>query len=228
MKSISVTLMKELDRKAIEEYKIPSIILMENAGIRTAGIIYEVYGQTLKKKSILIVCGRGNNGGDGFVIARHLMNKGYIINVVVLTDKNKIKGDPQVNLTIFERMGGSVIFTGSKQPDEKIKNLISESNLIVDAIFGTGLDRNVAEPIKAYISIINQSQKPIVSVDAPSGLHCDTGAVLGIAIKAHVTVTMAVAKKGFFINEGPHYTGKVYVVDISIPKKLIDEVSCEP
>ncbi len=223
MKTVTVAQMRELDRRAIEDYRIPSILLMENAGLRTADFIHKMYGQSIKGKTIMIICGRGNNGGDGFVIARHLMNKGYIVNVAVLSDKNKIKGDAQINLDIFERMGGYVIFIDVKDFNEKVKNIINDSEIIVDAIFGTGLDRDIEEPIKTNIKLINQSQKTVVSVDAPSGLNCDSGAILGIAVKSDATVTMASAKEGFFKGEGPSCVGKVHVVDISIPKKILDE-----
>ena len=224
MNTVTAKHMKELDRKTIEEYKIPSIVLMENAGIRTADIIHSQFGQLINNKSILVICGRGNNGGDGFVVARHLVNKGYIVHVIVLANKHDIKGDPLINLTILEKMKLPIYFTEGKKVNAETKERLAKSDLFIDAIFGTGLDRNIDEPFASYIDAINNSRKPVVSIDTPSGLDCDNGSILGIAIKAYATVTMAIAKKGFFIGEGPQYTGCVHVVDISIPKILIDAI----
>ncbi|MBU1863418.1 MAG: NAD(P)H-hydrate epimerase [Candidatus Omnitrophica bacterium] len=221
MRTVSVSEMKELDRRAIEEYKIPSIVLMENAGIRSVDFIDE-WCKKNNKASILILCGRGNNGGDGLVIARHLINKRYRVVTYILSPRKNLIGDPLTNLIVLENMRGVIHFSNEEGPDSSFYKAAGECDVIIDAIFGTGLDREIQEPIKTIISLSNNAGKPIISVDAPSGLQCDTGAILGIAVKAQYTVTMAVAKKGFLIGNGPECTGAVHVVDIAIPKRLLD------
>lgn len=218
MKTISIAKMQEFDRRAIEEYAIPSIILMENAGLRAADFILKRFYKALRKNKVVIVCGRGKNGGDGFVAARHLLNRGFFVSVFILSKREDIAGDSLVNLKILERMGSEIYFTNAQLPNASFKQEINNCALIVDAIFGTGLKREVDEPIKSYINYMNDSKKPIVALDIPSGLDGDNGRVRGAAVKAKYTVTFAFAKKGFFINNGPDYTGRLCVVDISIPK----------
>lgn len=214
--------MRELDRKAIEEYKIPGIILMENAGRNVAEEILKMLDDPQQTK-VAILCGKGNNGGDGFVIARHLHNHGISVNVFLVAKISDIlkDGDTGVNLQILLNM---------KIPVKEIldiasvKNILKELNncyILADALFGTGLSGDVREPFKTLINSINNLNKPIISVDIPSGLDCNTGKILGVAIKATKTVTFAIAKKGFYLNDGPGYTGKVIVSDIGIPKELI-------
>lgn len=217
MKTISIAKMQELDRRAIEEYAIPSIILMENAGIRAADFIMKRFYKSLRKKNAVIVCGWGKNGGDGFVVARHLLNCGFSVSVFILGEKEDMVGDSLINLKVLERMRCEVYFTKTELADTNFKQKTANCALIVDAIFGTGLKRDVDEPIKSYIDYMNNSKKPIVALDIPSGLDGDTGRVLGIAVRAKYTVTFAFAKKGFFINKGPDYTGRLCVVDVSIP-----------
>ena len=219
MKIVSIAEMRELDRRAIQDYGIPGMILMENAGLRAADLIKKWCRKPFAKKSIVIVCGRGNNGGDGFVIARHLLNHGFSVIVFVLGHREDITADPLTHWTILEKMACSLYFTGTSLPDEHFSQRINTCDFIVDAIFGTGLDRPIEDPTRAYISRMNHSHRPVIAIDTPSGLNCDTGEVWGIAVKARHTITMAVAKKGFFMNKGPAYTGIVHVVDISIPRQ---------
>jgi len=214
--------MRELDRKAIEEYKIPGIILMENAGRNVAEEVLQMIDNPRKAK-VAILCGKGNNGGDGFVVTRHLHNHCISVGVFLVARISDIvkDGDAGTNLQILLNM---------KIPVNEIfdipgvNNLLKELNgysTLVDALFGTGLSGEVREPFKTLIHGVNTLNKPIVSVDIPSGLDCNTGKVLGAAIKATKTVTFAIAKKGFYLNDGPGYTGKVIVSDISIPRELI-------
>ncbi len=223
--------MRELDRKAIVEYLIPGIILMENAGRNVAGeamsLLWHVRPPRTEVRpgvrKAAILCGKGNNGGDGYVIARHLHNSGISVTVFVVAKISGIlkEGDAAVNLQILLQMKISV----QELPDiAAIKNLAKELSgydVIIDALFGTGLSGEVREPFKTLINAANDSRKPIISVDIPSGLDANTGKVLGAAIKATKTVTFAVSKKGFYLNEGPAHTGDVIVTDISIPRELI-------
>lgn len=214
--------MRELDRKAIEEYKIPGIVLMENAGRNVAEEILKMLDDPQQAK-VAILCGKGNNGGDGFVVARHLHNHGISVDVFLVAKVSDIlkDGDTGTNLQILLNMKIPVKEILDIPSINNILKELKDCNMLVDALFGTGLSGNVREPFKTLINGVNTLNNPRVSVDIPSGLDCNTGKILGAAIKATKTVTFAIAKKGFYLNDGPGYTGKVIVSDISIPRELI-------
>ncbi len=214
--------MRELDRKAIEEYKIPGIVLMENAGRNVAEEVLQMIDNPQKVK-VAILCGKGNNGGDGFVVARHLHNHSISLNVFLVAKISDIlkDGDAGTNLQILLNMKIPVKEIFDIPGVNSILKELYNYNILADALFGTGLSGDVREPFKTLIGGVNNLNKPIVSVDIPSGLDCNTGKILGVAIKAAKTVTFAIAKKGFYLNDGPSYTGKVIVSDISIPRELI-------
>ena len=214
--------MRELDRKAIEEYKIPGIILMENAGRNVAEEVLQMIDDPHQAK-VAILCGKGNNGGDGFVVARHIHNHGISVDVFLVAKISDIlkDGDAGTNLQILLNMKISVKEILDISGVNSILNELNNYNILVDALFGTGLSGDVREPFKTLIDGVNNLNKPIVSVDIPSGLDSNTGKILGAAIKATKTVTFAAAKKGFYLGEGTSYTGNVTVTDISIPKDLI-------
>ncbi len=219
---------REIDRKAIEEYEIPGIILMENAGRNVAEEVFKMLAGT-EKARVAIFCGKGNNGGDGFVIARHLYNKGVDVSVYSTTEVSRAlsDGDASMNMKILLNMNLEI-----KELQEehigKIEKALHGYNVIVDAIFGTGLRGEVREPIRTLIAKINEADIPVVSVDIPSGLSCDDGSVLGTAVKATKTVTFVAAKTGFFQKSGKEYTGELIVSDISVPKELIEEHQKKP
>ena len=214
--------MRELDRKAIEEYKIPGIVLMENAGRNVAEEILKMLDDPQQAK-VAILCGKGNNGGDGFVVARHLHNHGISVDVFLVARVSDIlkDGDTGTNLQILLNMKIPVKEILDIPGINSILKELNGYNILVDALFGTGLSGNVREPFKTLIHGVNTLNKPIISVDIPSGLDCNTGKILGAAIKATKTVTFAIAKKGFYLNDGPSNTGKVIMSDISIPRELI-------
>ncbi|MEK7733086.1 MAG: NAD(P)H-hydrate epimerase [Planctomycetota bacterium] len=218
--------MRALDRKAIEEYLIPGIILMENAGRNVAGeamnMLRHVPGLPGARR-VAVLCGKGNNGGDGYVIARHLHNNGVSVKVFSVANISDIlkEGDAAVNLRILFKMKIPVQELSDIAAIENLAKELRGYDVIIDALFGTGLSGEVREPFKTLINATNDSHKPIISVDIPSGLDANTGKVLGTAIKATKTVTFAVSKKGFYLNEGPAHTGEVIVTDISIPRELI-------
>ena len=218
VKSVSVSEMQGLDRRAIEELGIPSIVLMENAGRCVSEVAIQMLGGAPGKK-IAVFCGTGNNGGDGFVAARYLVNKGAEVSVYIVGDKTRIKNDAKVNLNILEKMR---LLRSRSLPRAIARGSLAMTgvDLIIDAIFGIGLKGKVKEPAKGIIAGLNKNNAPIISVDVPSGLDADTGEVLGKAIKATKTVTMQFPKKGFCINQGPEHVGKVVAVDIGIPEEL--------
>lgn len=218
MKSITSQKMKALDRIAIKRYGIPSFILMENAGRGIADL-----AQTLvrKKARILVVCGKGNNGGDGLVSARHLTNRGFRVDVVLLGKLNELTDDARLNHQIVTKMGIPVL----KQA--RLKHLLKRADLVIDGIFGIGLTRTVEGIYRKVISLINSSRKPVLAIDIPSGLDSDSGKALGIAVRAKVTGTLGVAKCGLFLNDGPACSGNIKVIDISIPRELLSRYTTQ-
>ena len=212
--------MRELDRRAIEEYGIPGVVLMENAGRAAAHEVAKIIPRAAKRK-VLIFCGKGNNGGDGFVIARHLHNQGVAVKVYLTGSAAHLlegTGDAQTNLRIILNMGLGVreIHAAGDVPRRM------RAGVIVDALLGTGISGEVREPFRTIIRGINRSRIPVLAVDTPSGLSCDTGEVLGEAVIASRTVTFAAPKKGFFTKDGPRHVGKLVVADIGMPRELLN------
>ena len=209
---------REFDAWAISEMGIPSVVLMENAGKNCASVIIDML-ERISTDNVTIIAGTGNNGGDGFVIARHLYNASVKVRVVVLGDIDRIAGDARTNLVILEKMDIPVI---SIDLDEsvcrRIKELTSDSGLLVDAIFGTGLSGACREPYPVIIQCINGLGIPVAAVDIPSGLDCDLGVPTdGVnAIKAQLTVTFVAMKEGFVVGCASEYTGKVLTASIGI------------
>lgn len=203
-KTLSVLQIQGLDRWAIEKIGIPSLALMENAG---RGVAQEVYKKlkNRKRSSVVIVCGTGNNGGDGFVTARYLYNWGLKPSIFLVGNPAQLKSDALANYRVAQNLGIS------------FKKSVRSADLIVDAIFGVGLNRPIHEPYCGIIHAINTQGSYVVAVDVPSGLDGTTGEIYGICVKANLTVTFSALKKGFFKKHGPFYTGRHVVVDIGIP-----------
>lgn len=208
MRAVTALEMQELDRRAIEVFGIPSIVLMENAGRGVSEVALRMLNPASGKR-IAIFCGTGNNGGDGFVAGRYLAKKGLQLNVYIVGEKSRIKADAGINLNIMEKMG--IIAQEIAVPVD------IEADLVIDAIFGTGFKGKVKDPAASIISYLNKSDIPVLSVDVPSGLDADTGEALPEAVRARKTVTMQFPKKGFYIGKGPEYVGEVITVDIGIP-----------
>ncbi len=222
MKVATAEEMQELDRKAIETYRIPGIVLMENAGRGAAEVISKTFPD-LHKKKIAIIAGKGNNGGDGFVIARYLLNNGISVRIYLLTDPKGLRGDAETNFNVFHRMKGEVISVPSSKDYIKVKRDLERFDILVDGIFGTGLDAEVRGYYREVIDHLNTLQKPIVAIDIPSGLDADTGKPLGASIRASLTVSFGLPKIGLLIPPGIDYAGEVKVIDIGIPKRLVEE-----
>lgn len=213
--------MQTLDQMAIKELGIPGVVLMENAGFKVVENIQKMIGN-LQGKKFSIFAGKGNNGGDGFVIARHLLNAGAEAKVLLFADPNEIAGDARINLNILQKMGGSVLSVIRPNSLNLIKLTMAYTDLVVDAVFGTGFKGIVPAQTGEVFKIINASGKPVLSVDIPSGLEADTGQVYGPCIRAARTVTFAQAKLGLVIQQGPEYTGELVIADISIPPGLVN------
>lgn len=220
MRIATVNEMRSLDREAIERFGIPEEILMENAGNSVFYVILKETG--FKEKSFAVVSGTGNNGGDGFVVARKLYSSGSNVDVFVFGNEEKIKGAAKKNLEIIKKMGLNIIFN----PEiEFFKDRVNRVDIVIDALFGTGLSREIKETFKDIIEIINNSGKVVVSVDIPSGINGDTGEIMGTSIKAHYTVTFGLPKIGNILYPGFHFNGKLYVSHISFPPSLYDKES---
>jgi len=214
--------MREIDRCTIDKVGIPGVVLMENAGLGTVKLIEEIL-EEFDGSRITLLCGRGNNGGDGFVIARHLYNHGFEIDVFLSGDKARIQGDAKINLDILEKMGVEIITLQSKKDLKKIP----ESDLIVDALLGTGISGEVTGFLADVIHWMNESLIPIVSVDMPSGLACDTGNVHGACVVADVTATMAELKRGLVLPPGRELCGDISIIDISAPQFVSESVNVQ-
>ena len=222
MKLVTSAEMKDIDSNAIDKYSIPGIVLMENAGLATVNKITQIFGNELTKKRIMIFCGKGNNGGDGMVAARHLINKGVEVKVYLLSSSSEIKGNAAVNLTILQSMGAKIYTIINDKDIHRVGISMIYADLIVDAIFGIGFEGESNGVAARVIKLINESKRLILSVDVPSGLEVDTGKVYGECVNANYTVTFGLPKIGLFMEPGYRYSGKIEVADISLPAKLLN------
>ncbi len=212
MNSISVCGMKELDRKTIEDFGVPSLCLMENAGRIAAEVVLSSLRERMKPENntteVSVFCGTGNNGGDGFVAARYLKRQGLRVEIYIVGEESGIKGDAGINFKAAKNVGIEI--------KEARDSSELRSDMMLDAIFGVGLKGEMKGRAKTVINMINENTAPVISVDVPSGLDADTGEVACVAVKAEKTVTMHCAKKGFFLGKGPEYTGEIVVADIGL------------
>ncbi len=214
--------MQDMDRRAIEEIGIPGLVLMDNAG-RGVSETVKIFPRA---KKILILAGKGNNGGDGLVAARYLANDGYQVQVVLFAAPGQMKSDPAICYKIIQKMQIPCrIFTDSLMP-VWFQNCLGAQDLVIDALFGVGLDKPLQEPYLSVLTFLNQSRKTTIAVDLPSGLHADTGKVMGVAVKAALTAALGLVKKGLIINEGPSCSGKIYLVDLGIPRAILGGSAC--
>ena len=209
---------RRFDAWAINDLGISGTVLMENAGRSCAELIIDKLAD-IDNPKVCIFCGTGNNGGDGYVIARHLFNAGIKLSVVICGDKSRIKGDALVNLRIIEGLKlpiGQLDMTPGQIADQ-VAEFTHGSDILVDALFGTGLKGELAAPYPELINAVNICNLPVVAVDIPSGLDCDTGRPLPEAIKAVDTVTFAAVKKGFVAGvANVNYTGQIHIASIGV------------
>jgi hydroxyethylthiazole kinase-like uncharacterized protein yjeF len=220
MRYITSQQMKEIDRRTIEEFGVPSLILMENAGSGAACVVLDMV-KGLDNRRAICVCGKGNNGGDGFVCVRHLINSGIDTAVFLIGEPSKLKGDAKINFNILRKMKVKIRVLRTKRDFKIFKESLRNTCIIIDAIFGIGLSGEIKEPYSTIIKAISESGKPILAIDLPSGLDATTGDVLGVCIKANKTVTFGLPKTGFIRKDGPENIGELVVLNISIPKSLL-------
>jgi NAD(P)H-hydrate epimerase len=204
---------RDIDRRAIEEFGVPGVVLMENAG-RGAGEVLLSFGVD---GLVVICCGKGNNGGDGFVISRHLDNRGIPVLVLLFARPEELTGDAAINYHILQMAGLPL----RSQPDlPELERELASATWVVDALFGTGLIGPVRPPLDSVIAAVNASGKPVLAIDIPSGLDCDTGLPMGPTIRATHTVTFVAPKAGFVNHAAQEWLGRVHVVDIGTPRVL--------
>jgi hydroxyethylthiazole kinase-like uncharacterized protein yjeF len=209
---------RAFDSWAINTLGVPGVVLMENAGRSCAELIKQKLAGVHEQK-VCIFCGTGNNGGDGYVIARHLLNSGFKVAVVICGDRSKIKGDAKINLDILEGLNQPIEQLNLKSDNiaRQVKTYAAGADMLVDALFGTGLKGQLSDVYTQLIESINSRNCPILAVDIPSGLDCDTGELLGAAIKANYTVTFVAVKKGFTsADKAAQYTGQIFVASIGV------------
>ncbi len=210
---------RDIDRRSLEEFHIPGIVLMENASRAVADAASEelIALTTRPTGTILIFCGPGNNGGDGLAAARHLHNRGNVVSIALAADPVKYQGDALINWRIVQAMRLPIL-DAAPAAIERFK-----ADLLIDALFGTGLTRPPREPFPALVAAIASTGIPVLSIDLPSGLDCDTGEPLGPTVRAMRTVTFCAEKAGFANPSSRRFTGRVTVGDIGCPRELIDE-----
>src|SRR5919197_4538150 len=223
MRVLNSTQMRDADARAINDIGIASLVLMENAGRQAVAAMEAMYAD-LADRHVAVLCGRGNNGGDGFVVARTLVQRGVDVSVFLLGRVADVRGDARTNLEILGRLGVTVVEVSDSQAWELHFSEVSNCTLIVDAIFGTGLNAPVAGLIESVIADVNASGIPVVSIDLPSGLSADSPDPIGPSIEAGLTITLAAPKVPLVLPPAEMRAGDIVIADIGIPDAIIDGV----
>ncbi len=211
MKVVTAQEMRDIDRKIIEELGIPGHVLMERAGMAAAAKVKELFD----RRKTVVLSGGGNNGGDGIVVARELFNSGWNVKVLLLSKQNRLSPDCLSQFRIAKKIGVPVEFRS------EITAADLHSALVVDALLGTGLNKDVEGTTAKAITFLNDSESPVLSVDIPSGISSDAGQVMGIAVKANYTITFGLPKRGHLLYPGAEYTGRLFVENIGFPEGLL-------
>jgi len=215
---ISVCQMREMDQRAIEDFGMPVLLLMENAGRAVAETVRKFSN---KKSPILILAGSGNNGGDGIVAARYLFNIGWPVEIILSKAQDDFKGDTATHMQLATNFGVPVS-NYNHIHEEGVRKKLKMSRIVVDALLGTGTKGEAREPYKTLIRLINEAHKPVIAVDIPSGLDGDKGKINDNAVSARLTITMGAVKNGLLKPSAKEYVGKLIVADIGFPKTLFD------
>jgi hydroxyethylthiazole kinase-like uncharacterized protein yjeF len=223
MRVLNSAQMKEADRRTIDEIGIPSLVLMENAGRQAVAAMEAMYSDLLERQ-IAVLCGRGNNGGDGFVVARTLVQRGIDVSVFLFGRVSEVRGDARTNLEILGRLGVTVVEVADSQAWELHFSEVSNCTLIVDAIFGTGLNAPLTGLIESVVADVNASAIPVVSIDLPSGLSADSPDPIGPSIEAGLTVTLGAPKLPLVLPPGETRAGDIVIADIGIPGEIFESL----
>lgn len=227
MRVVSAGQMRSIDANAINDFGIPGVVLMENAALAVVREIKEIVTaqgkKSLRGQKAVLVVGKGNNGGDGLAIARHLSIMGMEATVFLFANPGDLSGDARLNYDLYQRMGGKIVLVEDEKQIRLFKLALMQSQIAVDALYGTGFKGEVPEVMADFIEDLNKAELPVVCVDIPSGLEADTGRVHKIAVEGDATVTLGLPKLGHFLGEGPIYTGRLVIDQISIPEHVIGE-----
>src|SRR5213596_1269762 len=223
MRVLNSAQMREADRRATSDIGIPSLVLMENAGRQAVAAIEAMYSD-IHERQVAVLCGRGNNGGDGFVIARTLAQRGVDVFVFLIGLVSDVRGDARTNLEILGRLGLTVVEVADSQAWELHFSEVSDCTLIVDAIFGTGLNAPLSGLIESVVADVNASGIPVVAIDLPSGLSADSAEPIGPSIEAGLTVTLAAPKLPLVLPPAEIHAGDIVIADIGIPTEVLDAV----
>lgn len=215
--------MRTLESITVNDYKMPSLILMENAGV---GVCAEIQNRFHSDATAVIVCGGGNNGGDGFVVARHLLNQNYGVKVFVIGDPSRIKGDAKINFDILTCLRADINFLMADPDTKGLEEAFDRCDFIVDAILGIGLKSEVNDITEKIILLMNNANRYIVAVDIPSGINGDDGIVMGQAVNADLTVTFDSPKVGNILFPGADHNGELVVKPIGIPAEGYKKIGC--
>ncbi len=222
MKISRVSEMRQLDKTAVENFGIPDELLMENAGLAAAAVISNEFGMSGKK--FVVFCGMGNNGGDGFVIARKIHAGGGHVKVFIMGDRRKYSGSAKLNLDIIEKIRLDIREVDSV---DAIRSDVFHCDAIVDALLGTGLMRNIEGLYREAVELINSVEKPVFSVDIPSGVNGDNGKIMGTAVKADYTITFGLPKIGNMLYPGFDQCGRLFVSHISFPPVIYEDLKIQ-
>ncbi len=208
---------RDIDRRAESDYGLPGLVLMENAGRGSAEVLVSlgVHGP------VVVMAGKGNNGGDGYVIARHLENAGCDVTLVTVVDPTILAGDAEMNHRVWVCGGGRVVHWSER---DEVERLLGTADWIVDALLGTGARGLVRPPVADAIETINRSEARVLAIDLPSGLDCDSGEPLGTCVRADQTVTFVALKRGLLSEAAQGFCGEIQVVSIGIPRSLREDV----
>jgi len=216
MKVVTAKEMQEIDRRTIKECGVPGPVLMERAGVAVAERIREMF----EPGKLIVLAGAGNNGGDGIVVGRELHNSGWHVKVFLLLKEDKLSPDCLAQYRIAKKVGVPIEF------GTKIDRGDLHAAVVVDALFGTGLSKDIKGALADTVDLVNSTSVPIVSVDIPSGISSDDGKVMGTAIRATATVTFGAAKRGHVLYPGADHTGELFVENIGFPEEFFDDVAC--
>jgi ADP-dependent NAD(P)H-hydrate dehydratase / NAD(P)H-hydrate epimerase len=202
-----------LDTRARERYGVSALILMENAGRQVA---QEALSRMKMRKRVVVVCGKGNNGGDGFVASRHLLCAGVKPEIFLVGRAADVRKQAGTNLGVLLALGQAITELNA-QTFTVFKKAVCDNALVIDALLGVGLKGNVTGLYKEVIDMVNASGAYVLSVDIPAGLHADTGEMAGVCVRADATLTFAARKKGMVMGNGPRYCGRIIVGDLGVP-----------
>jgi NAD(P)H-hydrate epimerase len=217
---------REVDRRAVEQYGMTGLVLMENAGRGAADVLCRLAGTETGGRlgPVAICCGKGNNAGDGFVIARHLDLRGHETRVLVWADPAELTGDAGANYHIIRHAGLPIEIFGNRHDPGRLAELLIGVDWIIDSLLGTGARGEPRPPLDAVIDQLNASPAKRFAVDLPSGLDCDTGEAARHTIQAEETCTFVAMKRGFLTSGAGRHTGRMHVLDIGVPRRLMEEI----